>query len=37
LQTVIITDVPDAYIGDTGAPVAFKISLSTLVSQVAKA
>jgi hypothetical protein len=36
LQTAIITDVPDAYIGDTGAPVAFKISLSTLVSLVAK-
>ena len=37
LQTAIITDVPDASIGDTGAPVAFRISLSTLVSQVAKA
>jgi len=36
LQTAIITDVPDAYIGDTGAPVAFKIVLSTLVSPVAK-
>jgi hypothetical protein len=36
LQTAIITDVPDAYIGDTGAPVAFKIALSTLVSLVAK-
>jgi len=36
LMTAIITDVPDAYIGDTGAPVAFKISLSTLVSLVAK-
>lgn len=36
LQTAIITDVPDQYIGDTGAPVAFKISVSTLVSQVAK-
>jgi hypothetical protein len=36
LQTVIITDVPAAYIGDTGAPVAFKIALSTLVSLVAK-
>ena len=36
LQTVIITDVPEAYIGDTGAPVAFKIALSTLVSLVAK-
>jgi hypothetical protein len=37
LMTAIITDVPDAYIGDTGAPVAFKIALSSLVSQVAKA
>ena len=37
LQTAIITDVPAAYIGDTGAPVAFRIALSTLVSQVAKA
>lgn len=32
LQTVVITDVPDAYIGDTGAPVIFKIALSTLVN-----
>ena len=31
LQTVIITHVPDESIGDTGAPVAFKISLTTLV------
>jgi hypothetical protein len=36
LMTAIITEVPEAYIGDTGAPVAFKISLSTLVSLVAK-
>jgi hypothetical protein len=36
LQTVIITGAPDAYLGDTGAPVAFKIALSTLVSLVAK-
>ena len=36
LQTAIITNVPDAYIGDTGAPVAFKIAISTLVSLVAK-
>ena len=36
-HTAIITDVPDAYIGDTGAPVAFKICISTLVSLVAKA
>jgi hypothetical protein len=35
-QTVIITNVPDAYIGDTGAPVAFKIAVSSLVSLVAK-
>jgi hypothetical protein len=36
LMTAIITDVPVAYIGDTGAPVAFKIAVSTLVSLVAK-
>lgn len=36
LQTAIITDVPDQYIGDTGAPVAFKIVVSTLVCPVAK-
>lgn len=36
LQTAIITDVPAAYIGDTGAPVAFRIAISTLVSQVAR-
>jgi hypothetical protein len=36
LQTAIITEVPEAYIGDTGAPVVFKIALSTLVSLVAK-
>lgn len=35
LQTAIITDVPEAYIGDTGAPVVFRISVSTLVSLVA--
>jgi hypothetical protein len=36
LQTALIVDVPDEFIGDTGAPVIFKISVSTLVSQVAK-
>lgn len=35
-HTAIITEVPDAYIGDTGAPVAFKIYISSLVSLVAK-
>jgi hypothetical protein len=35
-QTVVITDVPDAYIGDTGAPVAFRMSVSSMVSLVAK-
>lgn len=37
LQTAVITDVPDEYIGDSGAPVIFKISVSTLVNVVAKA
>jgi len=32
LMTCVITDVPDQYIGDTGAPVIFRISPSTLVS-----
>lgn len=32
LQTAIIVDVPDQYIGDTGAPVVFRISPSSLVS-----
>lgn len=36
-HSVMITNVPDAYIGDTGAPVAFKIYSSTLVSLLAKA
>jgi len=31
LQTVVITEVPEAYAGDTGAPVVFKIYLSSLV------
>lgn len=37
LQTALIVDVPDEFIGDTGAPVIFKISVSTLVNAVAKA
>lgn len=36
VQTAIITDVPAQYIGDTGAPVAFRIAISTLVNLVAK-
>lgn len=36
LQTAIITDVPEQGLGDTGAVVAFKIALSTLVNPVAK-
>ena len=32
LVTCIITDVPDQFIGDTGAPVVFKISPSSLVN-----
>ena len=31
LQTVIITDIPEGTIGDTGGPVIFKMYLSTLV------
>jgi hypothetical protein len=36
LQTAIITDVPPESIGDTGAPVLFKIGISTLVHAILK-